>query len=152
MIITEWIMPNYEQINDYFQHSENIIIYNNGESFSFGSDTANFDLIIDTINKMCHNSHEMPAFGVALNNETSEAIKSGHWIEFIFNQEYYHKDMPFSRLILNVNSEYSGFNIIRYHNGEYSGRCYYLDLTQDMSSLNDTLENIIDNIEIKIKK
>ena len=93
------------------------------------------DKINIIISDMLEGSHEMPAFGVSLDNETRMAKQSGTWIELIYDKTYTHLDMPFDKLLIEVNPEFSGFNIIRHHNGEYSGRCYYINLDGNMQEL-----------------
>jgi len=143
LIISGWRMPELSNINDYFIHSNNITIYNNGNTCTYNHDTQEFNDIIDSINNMCNNSHEMPAFGVSLHKETLIAIQTGIWIELEFNSTITHNDMPFSKLIFEINPEYSGFNIIRYCDNKYEGRCYYLNLDSDMSELYSLIKSYI---------
>lgn len=127
------------QINDYFYKANSITIYNNNIISEFESDSDEFNNILNELINTCQDSHEMPAFGVSLHNDTIEAIKSGLWIELNFNQ-LKHREMPFDSLLIQVVEDYTGMNIIRKWNGEYSGRCYYIDINNNMSSLYNCLK------------
>ena len=74
-----------------------------------------------------------------LDNETREAIKTGLWIELIYSNTQEYNEMPFDTLLIQVEKDYTGFNIIRKHNDKYEGRCFYLALNGDMSKLYDIL-------------
>lgn len=97
----------------------------------------------EILSSMMENARLMPAFGVALDNEVKEARKSGTWIEFFYDREYEFEGMPFSRLLIEVGGDYTGFNIMRYHDGKYEGRCYYIDLVNcDMLQLYNYIHSI----------
>ena len=85
----------------------------------------------------------MPAYGVSIDKDTRDALKTGLWLELKFSTTLTHNEMPFDSLLIEVDSEYSGFNIIRHHDNQYEGRCYYINLEKDMSSLYETIENIL---------
>lgn len=145
LIITGYNMPKLSNINDYFVYSNSITIYNNGQVVTFEQDTEQYETIMSAINTICQDSHEMPAFGVSLHNDTIIAIQSGIWLELSFDKEYTHNDMPFSKLLIEVNPDYSGFNIIRYHNNVYDGRCFYINLNNNMSTLYSRITSSITN-------
>ena len=79
----------------------------------------------------------MPALGVSLHNETIEAINNGIWIMLIYNTKQMVDDMCFDELLIKVEKDFSGFNIIRGNNNVYDGRCYYVNLNKTMLSLYD---------------
>lgn len=102
---------------------------------------------IDKLNSvlidMLQNSHTMPAFGVSIHTETIKAINSGVWLKLQYNGTQIVDDMPFDELLIEINPEYNGFNIIRGERGIYQGRCYYIDLvTNDMDKLFKYLESL----------
>ena len=127
------------ELIDYFSYAESIIVYKDSNTEEYNKHTPQFDLLLDSFLITCEGAHEMPAFGVSLHNETILALTKGTWIEFKFNKSLTHNEMPFSRLLIEVNGEYSGFNIIRYHNEEYSGRCFYFNLNTNMQKLYNTI-------------
>lgn len=78
---------------------------------------------------MLANSLVMPAFGVSLNDITVQAMQRGVWVEFRFSEELTINELPFSRLLVEVKPDFSGFNVVRYTADRgYAGRCFYLDL------------------------
>ena len=118
---------------------DSIIVYNQNNKTNINSEDAMYDKITDSILEMCNGSREMPAFGVALDIETKEALKTGLWIELVYSDTQEYNDMPFDTLLIEVEKDYTGFNIIRKQNNKYDGRCFYLALDGDMSRLYNTL-------------
>lgn len=124
-------------------YANEVIVYYDNDSYVYSKDSIEFDTIINSFNDMCLLSKEMPAFGVSLHNETINAITSGLWVEFVFDKAYSYNEMSFDSLLINVDKNFNGFNIIRKHEGQYSGRCFYIDLfDNDMSSFYDTVTSI----------
>ncbi len=132
------------ELNEIIESSDSINVYNNGETFVYRQQDAPYSQIIDGWTTMTDGVHEMPAFGVSLNKQTVEAMNDGLWVEFVFDKQYTHSGMSFEKLLVNVEKEWQGFNIIRYNADDgYSGRCYYYDLVgKDMSQFYDILANL----------
>ena len=117
------------ELNEIIESAESINIYNNGEMSAYSQGEATFNQIVEGWIVLTENSHEMPAFGVSLNKETTAAMSAGLWVEFVFDKQCTHNDMPFEKLLVKVEKQSQGFNIIRYNaEGGYSGRCFYIDL------------------------
>ncbi|MBD5584862.1 MAG: hypothetical protein HDQ88_07255, partial [Clostridia bacterium] len=114
-----------------FDKAEKINVYNDGQVKTYNAGVQQYSDILNCWNETVKDAHDMPAFGVSLNNYTVEEMKKGLWVEFDFNKTLTHNEMPFERLLINVNDGNSGFNLIRY-NGEcgYDGRCFYFDLVE----------------------
>ena len=132
------------ELNEIISSSESINVYNDGVVTSYKQNETPYNKIVEGWKVLCENAHEMPAFGVSLNNETIEARKVGLWVEFVFNKQYSHSSMTFEKLLLKVEKQWQGFNICRFsaENG-YSGRCYFLDLVgKNMSHFYDILVNL----------
>lgn len=127
------------RIVDYFYNAQKIVVYKEGEIQALTKGDDKFELVVNGLLEITENSHEMPAFGVSLDHETREALKTGIWIEleFIGVQEY--NGMPFESLLMQVNNDHSGFNLVRRYNGKYEGRCFYLHLENNMQQLYDIL-------------
>ena len=131
-------------INDIVATSESITVYNDGETTVHRPQEPAYNKIVDGWKALLENAREMPAFGVSLNNETIEVMKSGLWVELAFDCQYSHNNMQFEKLLLKVERGWQGFNIIRYNaeNG-YSGRCYFFDLVgKNMSQFYEILINL----------
>ena len=132
------------ELSEIVTDSENIIVYNDGETIIYGPQDLAYSKVVDGWKVLLENAREMPAFGVSLNNEALEARKSGIWVEFVFGRQYSHNEMTFEKLLFKVERDWKGFNVVRYNaqNG-YSGRCYFFDLAgQDMSQFYDILINL----------
>jgi len=132
------------EIEEVFDETEEIIVYNDGTKTSYGSGDDNFGTIMSSWKELLCGAHQMPAYGVSLNKETVKAMKSGLWTEFVFDGERKSNGMPFEKLLVNVVPDYYGFNLIRY-NSEYGydGRCFYVDLVnKDMSKFYNVLVNL----------
>ncbi|MCH5142697.1 MAG: hypothetical protein J1G07_03165 [Clostridiales bacterium] len=136
------IAINYmREISNVFEKADCINVYTEGEVKSYKSGTDEFKGIITCWYEMIEGAYDMPAFGVSLHDETLEAMKSGRWIEFEFDNKQEHNGMSFEKLLIQVESGFKGFNLIRY-NAEmgYYGRCFYFNLVNnDMSRLSDYL-------------
>ena len=132
------------ELKDIAALAESINVYNNGEITIYCQNEEPYNQIVEGWTVLCENAHEMPAFGVSLNNETIEARSVGLWVEFVFDEPKSHNNMTFEKLLIKVEKEWHGFNIIRYNekNG-YVGRCYFIDLVgKNMSQFNDILANL----------
>lgn len=124
-----------------YDYAESVNIYNEGQIITYYMGDVPFDDILSAWKLMIKPAHEMPAFGVSLNNQTKEAIKSGLWIEFVFNRILESNGMPYEKLLINIETGSSGFNLIRYLKPDgYCGRCFYYDLVgRTMSSFYDVM-------------
>ncbi len=111
-------------------------IYSDGKEYEFSSLDERFAKLKEVWEKMTAGAFEMPAFGVSINELTQKQKASGLWIEFLFGDEFMKDEMPFDSLLIRCEEKYRGFNLERGIGGEYSGRCFYLDLKdKDMSGL-----------------
>lgn len=136
------IMANYmREIFEVFDKADAINVYTVENLKSYKSGTDEYNGIISRWNEMIENAYDMPAFGVSLHNETLEALKNGRWIEFEFNEKQTYNGMTFEKLLIQVESVFQGFNLIRYNSEKgYDGRCFYFNLVdKDMSELSDYL-------------
>ena len=50
--------------------------------------------------------------------------------------------MDFEGLLIKVEKDWHGFNLIRKNNGKYDGRCFYLSLENSMDELYETLHKV----------
>ncbi|MDE7439054.1 MAG: hypothetical protein K2N23_00885 [Clostridia bacterium] len=132
------------ELNDIIELAESINVYNNGETSVYKQGETPYNQVVEGWVLLTENAHEMPAFGVSLNKQTISAMSTGLWVEFVFNKPYTHNEMPFEKLLVNVEKLSQGFNVIRYNaKGGYSGRCYYFDLVgNDMSHFYDILSDL----------
>jgi len=134
---------NYQNIQDCFKDSTSIELIIDNEKSTFSKTHENYKQILSAFETLINSSHQAPAFGVSLDDLTRQELQNGVWIEFNFNKTCYNSDMPFDSLLINVQSEFNGFNIIRKYQNKYDGRCFYLNLIDsDMSSLYNLLVSL----------
>lgn len=105
-------------------------------------DNSGYNNVINALESVLTNSHEMPALGISLDRETKQEITNGLWLELSYDTVQYHNDLPFDRLLIQVEEDWCGLNIIRHYNDRYEGRCFYIDLQQPMKPLYDCLIDI----------
>ena len=132
------------KLNDIIASSESINVYNEGKMTAYRPDEMPYNKIVEGWMILTESVREMPAFGVSLNDETIKARNSGLWVEFVFDKQYTHSSMTFEKLLVKVEKEWQGFNIVRYNTqGGYNGRCYFFDLVgNNMSQFYDILVNL----------
>jgi len=117
------------EILDVLIMAENIKIFVDGEEID-----EKMSDVKSCIEEMMSKSRLMPAFGVALDGEVKSAREQGVWVEFFYDKTYEFEGMPFDKLLIEVGRDYTGFNIMRNHDGQYEGRCYYVDLVNNNMS------------------
>lgn len=130
-----------DKITDY---AVGVNIIDDGKVSAYAVGQSEFSTVCAAWNEMLDGARIMPAFGVSLNRETLKAKNDGLWVEFEFGGEYEAEDMPFEKLLIKAESEWSGFNIIRYtHSRGYDGRCFYYDLVgKTMNGFCSAIKNI----------
>lgn len=135
------MVPKIE-IQDIAKYTDGVNVYDDGNCTPYSKETDKFTKICSVWTGMMGFARQMPAFGVSLNAETTQAIKSNLWVEFTFPQEYCNNGMTFERLLVNVDPSFTGFNVIRYNSKYgYDGRCFYFDLIgSDMQDLYNAIK------------
>ena len=125
-------------------YAKRVSLYNEGAVSALESGSEPFEKIVYEWKAMISGAHEMPAFGVSLNNETLKALKKGLWVEFAFDCVYGSNGMPYEKLLIHVEKNNQGFNIIRYNSDYgYNGRCFYYDLVdKNMSNFHNLIANL----------
>ena len=114
--------------------------YNNGYQIEMTKqDVEKFD---ELFCEMMQGSYPMPAYGVSLHNETIKALQKGVWVRFVFEEMQEENGLPFDELLINVEPEFCGFNIIRGQEGVYDGRCFYINLDGDMKEVYNFLTSL----------
>ena len=134
-----------ESVVSVFEKTINLIVYDNGNKHLYFKGDDKFEKIYKSLIETTDLSHDMPAFGVSLHNETNNALKKGTWVELVFDTEKSFNDMPFDTLLFKVEAEDSGFNLIRKFDGKYEGRCFYLSLDDNMNNLKNTIDSVLND-------
>lgn len=116
------------ELNQVFEKSGSINVYNGGTVKNYLNGTAGYNEILSAWDSLLENSYQMPAFGVSINRETVSALKCGVWFEFVFDRVYESGGLPYEKLLINAGKEYYGVNLIRYNSVcGYDGRCLYIN-------------------------
>lgn len=124
-----------EVLTDLFFKAKQYVVYYNGQKQIISIDNISSDL-----KKMCEKSYFSPAFGVSINEYTLNELKKGLWLEMEYNEQLEFAGMPFEKLLINIQPDFYGFNIIRYNSKKgYDGRCYYLNLNNSSTKFYNSL-------------
>ena len=129
-------------ITKYFNNAKSITVTKNDEKFCYTKGDDKFEELLSALHGVTKNSRDMPAYGVSIDSDTKSALQKGTWIELQFNTTETFNEMPFDALLIEVNENYEGINIIRKNNKTYNGRCFYLNLEGNMKKLSDIIKNI----------
>ena len=132
-----------EQINTVFDDCSSIKLYNDGKVKTFEKGSLEFEKIIQLWQITVNSGYEMPAFGVSIHELTMQSLQSGTHIEFVFDEVNYHNDMPFDSLLLSLQPNQYGYQLIRHYDDKYQGRCLYVNTTEINNDLYDYIESII---------
>ena len=131
---------------DLFSQVKTIKFYKDGQELVLSAEEQ--EKFEDLFCQAIENSLEKPAYSVSLHDQTVEAMKEGFWVKFIFNQTMVKHEMPFDELLIHIEQDCHGLNVIRGNNGKYEGRCFYLDLERTL----DDVYNFLNQIEIETKQ
>lgn len=120
-----------------------INIYDNGSEVRLLPAQMGYKLVLNGFKNLIRDARRMPAFAVSLDGETRTAMGEGLWVEFDFGKPLIYAEMPFEKLLMQVNSSFSGFNLIRYNSKDgYAGRCFYYDINGTLSGFYDILKSV----------
>lgn len=126
---------SFENITDSFDYVSKMIVTIENKETSFEKGNDKFEVILKALKDVTEYAHDMPAFGVSLDDLTKEEMKTGSWLELGFNKTYEFNEMPFDGLLIKIEKDIYGFNLIRRNNKKYEGRCFYLSLSESMNEL-----------------
>jgi hypothetical protein len=127
---------NFNNLQDTLSKISSFEILKGGEKELIFQSNPKFQSILNNLENLFLNSMLMPAFGVCSHKETEMAIRKDVWLKINYNENIKKNTLPFTALIFQLD-ETVGFNLIREFNGEYGGRCLYLNLDKkfDLKSL-----------------
>lgn len=111
--------------------------YQNGQEISM--EAEQHSQFLAYFNAAISDCRESPAFCVSLHDNTMKEFETGIWIKFIFNETQVAQGMPFDSLLMHIEKDSSGVNLLRGNQDVYNGRCFYLDLQHNFNELYDYL-------------
>lgn len=88
------------------------------------------------------NAYETPALGVIFPELYDEMLKDGYFLVFKFDGYYEFNGLGFNELTIKVDKDYHGFNVYRGIDGEYRGRCFYINTENTSTKLYEVLNEI----------
>lgn len=135
---------------DLFSEATMIEFYKDGNQIEISS--SQLDEIDSLFYESISEALSMPAFGVSIDSLTKEAMKTGLWLEFVYDETIIINEMPFDSLLIEIKEDCYGVNIIRGNDGTYNGRCFYLDLNgNNLDKLYQYLLNLTENDGLEIE-
>lgn len=111
--------------------------YQNGQEISM--EAEQHSQFLAYFNAAISDCREAPAFCVSLHDNTMKEFETGIWIKFIFSETQVAQGMPFDSLLMHIEKDSSGVNLMRGNQDVYNGRCFYLDLQHNFNELYDYL-------------
>ena len=132
----------FEKLTDSFAQYSQMVITIENEQYSLEKGNDKAEVILKALKKITKNANEMPAFGVSIDDLTREDMRCGVWLELVFDVPCKYEGMDFDALLIKVEKNNYGFNLIRKNNGKYDGRCFYLSLDGSMDDLYDMITAI----------
>ncbi len=135
---------------DLFSEATMIEFYKDGNQIEISS--SQLDEIDSLFYESISEALSMPAFGVSIDSLTKEAMKTGLWLKFVYDETIIINEMPFDSLLIEIKEDCYGVNIIRGNDGTYNGRCFYLDLNgNNFDKLYQYLVNLTENDDLEIE-
>ncbi len=116
-----------EQINSVFDDCIGIKLYKDGKEKIINKDSKEFEKILQLWQITVNAGYEMPAFGVSIHELTMKDLQNGLHIEFLFDGVMYHNEMPFDSLLVKLQENQGGYQLIRHTDNKYQGRCLYIN-------------------------
>ena len=128
---------NENTLLDCLDFVDSFEIFHNGKPDIINKNNVKFEKLKYGLGEIFSNSRLMPAFGVSLHDETQNEMMFAEWLKVNFSCEQTKNGLKFNSLLFKL-EEVQGFNLIRYFNNRYEGRCLYLDLDETIN-----LKNIV---------
>lgn len=134
------LCSNSNVLLDLINHEYVVELYKDGEEIVL--DDENRDKIIEIFFKSLEGSVQMPALAVSIHEETLKQMKKGFWLKFNFDNTMINSEMPFDCLLIQIVKDCCGIDVIRGLNNKFEGRCFYIDMKNDLNELYDLIDNI----------
>ena len=126
---------NYNSIQEAILSADDLSISYLHNEYSFEKEDKEFVFLMNVIDGVLRDSHQVPALGVALHDEVIREKENRNWIEFGFSAKVKCNDMEFDGLLVFLDKDMGGVNIYRRSDGKYEGRCFYINLNIDISGM-----------------
>lgn len=146
MLFCSWFIPRddrseYTNIQESFFYAQKVRVIVNGDSYLFEFSGDFYDGLMSEMRAVFKGSYQVPSLGVSLDKTTREDMQTGYWVEFLFENVSYNSDMPFESLLIKLENNSYGLNVIRKYQDKYEGRNFYINLKRDTSNLYRYIKN-----------
>lgn len=125
------VNDNENNLMDVLDYVESFEVLTDGKKEKIFQNDERFNVLISKLKDLFVNSRLMPAFGVSIHDETLIALEHDQWLQINLKQETKKNGLPFNSLLFKL-EEVQSFNLIRFHNQKYIGRCLCLDLDEEI--------------------
>ena len=115
-------------LSDVINDCSSVEVYRGGVKELLSPDKA--DKVKRLIISMNDGGYEMPGYGVSIDSLTREEMKNGVWVRLVYPERTYRGEIPFESLLIKVERDYCGYNLIREYDGKYQGRVFYYNLKE----------------------
>ena len=125
----------YDNIQNAIKNAGIIVNSHSSKELTLLKDSFQYELALNYIESILENSKQVPALGVAINDEVVAEKKNKDWVEFSFNKRCECDGMFFDGLLIFLEKDISGFNVFRKIDDKYDGRCYYINLQNNFNNI-----------------
>ena len=123
----------YDNIQNAIKNADIIVISHSSKELTLLKDSFQYEMVLNYIESILENSRQVPALGVAINDEVVAEKKNKDWVEFSFNKICDIDGMFFDALLIFLEKDMGGVNVFRKVDGKYDGRCFYINLDNGVS-------------------
>ena len=153
MVMPILVCSQVSTIESFFSLANNIIIYKDNQIIELNKEEKNqFE---DLFFVAFENAQQSPAFCVCMKENVQEEIKQGYWVKFVYADKQIRNEMPYDELLIHIEKNISGVNVLRGNDGIFEGRCYYFDLENNLDDVYEFIENLspnsLTNIEVELE-
>jgi len=130
---------NFDSVQKAIMSADSVKVSMSQNEYVIDRENVYYTIFNDFVEKILDGSHQVPALGVAINDEVLKEKENKNWIEFNFKELCECDGLNFESLLVFLEKDMGGVNVYRKINGEYSGRCFYINLGENVSEIFDVL-------------
>lgn len=120
---------------DVLTSADTITVYKNGNKVDINKEEFNRQFRF-----MVEHAYYMPGMGIAKDSIIQKELKKGYWVEFGYLSKKTFAEYDFTSLILRLQPDLDGFNVVRGVNGKYEGKTFYLKLATMSTDFYDYID------------
>lgn len=124
----------YNNVQDAIMNADSVTICFSSKEYTIVKDSFQYEMGMNFIENILDGSHQVPAIGVAINDEIIAEKENKEWVEFSFNKRCECDGMVFDALLIFLEKDMGGMNVFRKIDGKYDGRCFYINLDRELDT------------------